>query len=620
MKTITLEEINFIRNAVFETVEFNRVVEIEFFETDGISVEYDGKKARIGADSRASLARGCFLLAMELDSGKESVSIQEKARFKSRGIMLECDWAIMKVETVKKYMNILVSLGLNTLMLYTEDTFEISNRPRFGYMRGRYGKDELRELVAYGEQIGMELIPCIETLGHLQSYLKWAALRGASNFDTGEDLAKIRNSDDTLLIDCDETYRFIEDAIRTCREVFHSDRIHLGMDESENAFKERFFEINGIQPHGEVFIRHLKRVVDICKKYDFKPMIWSDMVFHLNSAIDFYYDPDAVFTDEFKKSFPEVDFAYWDYRQVETDTFDKMMKKHAELERQTGFFNAFQTWISPLVSFQSSVLAGHAGMKACLKNNIDLVMTTVWGGCNCMQANTLLPLISEYCFKGENCTEEDVRRASEYLTKIPYETAAEMGDANCIVDPEKAWRLQARRLLWGDILYDMSCDLKYCDAIIETYSAHAEHLKKQMATVDKNYDLYLYAYLVYKVGIQKAKLRQNLQKAYLENDREYLRSVAEDILPNLANDMEVMEKCHKRQWEATYKMFGYETERFCYAGAIGRIREIAERISRYLAGEIPCIEELQAERIPNGLGYCNIADVVTPRMHLGKLC
>lgn len=50
-------------------------------------------------------------------------------------------------------------MGYNTLMLYTEDTYEVDGQPYFGYMRGRYSKAELRELDDYAAEKGMELIP-----------------------------------------------------------------------------------------------------------------------------------------------------------------------------------------------------------------------------------------------------------------------------------------------------------------------------------------------------------------------------------------------------------------------------------------------------------------------------
>ena len=64
-------------------------------------------------------------------------------------------------------------MGYDTLMLYTEDTYEIDNQPLFGYMRGRYSQKELKELDVYANQYGIELIPCIQTLAHLNTLFRW---------------------------------------------------------------------------------------------------------------------------------------------------------------------------------------------------------------------------------------------------------------------------------------------------------------------------------------------------------------------------------------------------------------------------------------------------------------
>ncbi|MBQ5591086.1 MAG: hypothetical protein IIU65_05340 [Clostridia bacterium] len=58
--------------------------------------------------------------------------------FKHFGVMLDCSRnAVLKVDTVKSYIDILERLGYNTLMLYTEDTYEVDNQPYFGYLRGK---------------------------------------------------------------------------------------------------------------------------------------------------------------------------------------------------------------------------------------------------------------------------------------------------------------------------------------------------------------------------------------------------------------------------------------------------------------------------------------------------
>ena len=97
-------------------------------------------------------------------------------------------------------------MGMNLMMLYTEDTYEIEDYPYFGYMRGRYSADEIKEVVAYGNMIGIETVPCIQTLGHLAQYIRW-----------GEAGAFAENAN-VLLPGEERTYEFIEECIKTISE------------------------------------------------------------------------------------------------------------------------------------------------------------------------------------------------------------------------------------------------------------------------------------------------------------------------------------------------------------------------------------------------------------------
>ena len=90
------------------------------------------------------------------------------------GVMLDCSRnAVLKPESVKTFAKIIKAMGYDTLMLYTEDTYEIPEYPWFGYMRGRYTQAELREIDDYAYMLGIEVIPCIQTLGHLATTIRW---------------------------------------------------------------------------------------------------------------------------------------------------------------------------------------------------------------------------------------------------------------------------------------------------------------------------------------------------------------------------------------------------------------------------------------------------------------
>ena len=75
------------------------------------------------------------------------------------------------VDKVKEFILQEALMGENRLLLYTEDTYELEKYPYFGYLRGGYSKKDIKELVEFGNSFGVELLPTIQTLGHLQAPL-----------------------------------------------------------------------------------------------------------------------------------------------------------------------------------------------------------------------------------------------------------------------------------------------------------------------------------------------------------------------------------------------------------------------------------------------------------------
>ena len=82
--------------------------------------------------------------------------------FDRLGVMIDCSRnAVPNVEGLKRFFRTVSEMGYNTAILYTENTFETENEPYFGYKRGRYSMDEIRELDAYARSVGIELVPFI---------------------------------------------------------------------------------------------------------------------------------------------------------------------------------------------------------------------------------------------------------------------------------------------------------------------------------------------------------------------------------------------------------------------------------------------------------------------------
>ncbi|MBE7036691.1 MAG: beta-N-acetylhexosaminidase, partial [Ruminococcaceae bacterium] len=116
----------------------------------GFSVSVNGDKAELSYHLPADFYRGLSVAVDALKNGYD-VSLSQTPVFDTCGIMLDVSrGAVLKLEKVKDILRRLARMGFNELMLYTEDTYEVKEYPYFGYMRGRYSEDELKEIVAYG--------------------------------------------------------------------------------------------------------------------------------------------------------------------------------------------------------------------------------------------------------------------------------------------------------------------------------------------------------------------------------------------------------------------------------------------------------------------------------------
>src|SRR5699024_12394110 len=104
--------------------------------------------------------------------GNNIISIEETPQFQTVGPMFDMSRnAVMNEKAFKGMIHRLAIMGFNAAMLYMEDTYEVKGEPYFGYMRGRYSQQKLKQYDDYGNQFGLEVIPCIQTFGHLEESL-----------------------------------------------------------------------------------------------------------------------------------------------------------------------------------------------------------------------------------------------------------------------------------------------------------------------------------------------------------------------------------------------------------------------------------------------------------------
>ncbi len=549
---------------------------------DGLNVTLHKGEAYItygGGTSR--FLRGLAILHQWIQSGETDRSAKETVTFPLCGAMVDMSRnAVMNVRTVKTMLRQMALMGMNCYMLYTEDTYELEGRPYFGYMRGRYTKAELKELDAYAHMLGIELIPCIQTLGHLATHLRWG------------DAGAYKDTANCLLVDSDATYQLIEDMFKTCAECFTTRRIHIGMDETNDLGTGAYLRQKGYTPENALYRKHLHRVVDMAHSLGLRPMMWSDMLFQKPGNAP--YREDYVLTDETIAAFPAgVDPVFWDYYHPGEHFYAYNIESHKKLSSSTLFGGGVWTWSGHCPQFSRSLRNTIPALDACRKGGIREVIATVWqngGECSTVLALAGLAWYADYAYRG-TYSEEGVRftfRAAcgeDYddilKTELPeYPHGGDVGFSRC--------------LLYNDPLVGlMDAHVKGLDtqSFYKNVTAQLEQVKvagllAPAITVIRNLSVLLE---------RKADFGVRMKEAYDTQDRSQLAALAEECA-EIRGRIAALRESHRLAWMEYYKPFGWEVHDIRYGGLLMRFDTVQARLGAYLDGSIEHIEELEAER------------------------
>ena len=518
------------------------------------------------------------------------VCVSETAAFENCGISIDLSRnAVLKVSTFKDIIRRIALMGLTSVILYTEDIYRMAKYPYFGYMRGAYSEEELREIVAYAEIFGIEAIPNIQTLGHLETTLRWGYARD------------MQDTCSVLLIDEPKTYEFIEEMFKVIRRCYKTEKIFIGMDEAHGVGTGNFLAINGYEDRFTILERHLTKVIDIAQKYDFTPAMFSDMFFRLGSKNGGYYDLEAKMPENIESYIPQnVSMIYWDYYHTDEEFYDVMIQNHKALGRNIVFEGCVWTCNTYAVNYGQTFVTTKAGLASCRKNHIKDVYATLWGddGTESSIYTALLgfQLYAEYNYC-DNVTDEHLRNMFTICTGCDMDAFLLLDVDNFDATETKGILALtvSKQLLLQDIL------LGLMDKSFENMN-FKEHFKKvyeRLSNVREQGELnYLFDFMrkYVKAVYTKSDIGIRLTRAYKENNREAMADIADEITEAIAAFGEFTEALADI-WYQNNKPFGFERLDLRLGGVAARMERARERVVQYLNGDIQSIDELEEERL-----------------------
>jgi hexosaminidase len=540
----------------------------------GLVIEY-------GTKSDAFRALGCILGG--------TTAAEQKSSFNMLGAMVDVSRnGVLTVSAAKHFLRCCALMGLNMIMLYSEDTYEVPGEPFFGYLRGRYSQAELKELDDYAFNLGIEMIPCIQTLAHLEQILQWPV------YESRRDIGGV------LIAEEDETYELVKKLITAASTPFRTKRIHLGMDEAwglgSGEFKNRHGEKSGF----EILNTHLTRVKSICAELGITPMIWGDMYVHLASTTGNIYDYSSKIPQEVINKIPAgVDLVYWDYYHTAVEDYEQGIDLYKQLGAPLLVAGGGWTWNHLWAHLPYAFAATNACMTACKAKGVKDYFITLWGDdgmeCDVFSALPVLQLVAEHAYTRQVCS---MSLASNFLGACDgdinaFFTASKIDYLADRHDGSKGPDNMAKWLLWQDPV------LSITDPNIDTdlrsyYSCIADNLRKAMKQGELNKRLAFPAAIARALSL-KVNLRRDLHNAYVSGDKAVLRTLLNTDVAETCIAVDELWRCHRDMWMNTYTPFGWEVIELRYGGIRTRLTTLKERLESYLCGSIDSIPELEVE-------------------------
>ena len=246
----------------------------ENIQDEGYKLVVNSNNVTISAKERAGFIYGLEtvrqLLPVSIESSESeenswlipNLTIEDKPRYKYRGLMLDVSRHFFEIDYLKKTIDRLAMLKMNVLHLHLIDDqgwrIEIKKYPKLtevGAWRvdqedkhwdgraktlpgekatygGFYTQEELKDLVAYAASKSIEIIPEIEMPAHVSSAIASYPELSCHGRAIGVPSGGVWPITDIYCAGKENTFEFLENVLKEVMEIFPSKYIHVGGDEA----------------------------------------------------------------------------------------------------------------------------------------------------------------------------------------------------------------------------------------------------------------------------------------------------------------------------------------------------------------------------------------------------
>lgn len=196
-----------------------------------------------------------------------------------RGVMLDVSRTkVPTMQTLRALCERLAELKINHLELYMEHTFAYRDHREVWEDASPFTGEEILALDARCRDLGIDLVPNQNTLGHLTRWLVRPRYSPMAECPEGSDFPWGRMGPFSLAPAVPESLSFVRGLLDELLPHFTSTNVNIGFDEAYDVGQGRSRERVEREGKGRVLVGFLREVSAHVRRTGHTPLYWADMV------------------------------------------------------------------------------------------------------------------------------------------------------------------------------------------------------------------------------------------------------------------------------------------------------------------------------------------------------
>ena len=216
------------------------------------------------------------------DSAVRRVEISDYPDFAQRGVMLDVSRdKVPTMATLKLLIDRLALMRINHLQLYIEHTFAFSEHQTVWEEASPFTHAEIKELDIYCHEHFIQLVPNLNSFGHLERWFKHPAYQYLAECPQGftDGWGNFRSTG-AVLKPNRASINFITELYDEYLPQFSGDILNVGCDETlelGQGWSKTMADNKGVT---RVYLDHLKKINRQVAKRGKRMMFWGDIILH----------------------------------------------------------------------------------------------------------------------------------------------------------------------------------------------------------------------------------------------------------------------------------------------------------------------------------------------------